>query len=563
MRLPRHLRWSLLLLLTGCGRDLAQTAWRDPDATEKAETSCEQPLTAPPPPPAWALGSAEETPVVARSYGAGEGPGLYITSRDAHRVYLNGTLIHESSAPRSLDFVPLSLLPGDNELAVAVWSSQGTPATLLQLDDLTESYVSDHEWRVDPSPSPGLAEASAGANPGSAVTDYGRLGSLPGCDPSAPFPPASLAHWIGPPPGVSSSALLRRTIRVGPVGFGANAKGGESVAARVVTTYDQLENLAASTDTPALILLPEGDYDFRRQGDEITQRQACPTACADDPTKLRYRLLTSTETCAAEQVMMPMNERTLHVGSNKTIVGLGRGAHLRGVALDFGARQNIVLRNLAIYDVNPALQEGGDAIGMRGASDVWLDHLTTKWIGDGLTDISPGTHGVTLSWMHYDGVNPADCRGRHTHASTISDSRVTVHHCFYDHTDSHAPLVEGADARVHVFDNLVQDNDGYGVGSACAQVLLEGTTFRNVLTPTTRRGCGDSTPLGLISAVPGSNLYLQDVGAHAGGDGQEPHDVVFEPDYLVTVDAAEQNWPRVFERSGVGGPWRRTLSIDP
>ena len=134
--------------------------------------------------------------------------------------------------------------------------------------------------------------------------------------------------------------MLRRVIRVAPVGFGADAKGGYGAALSMVTTYDELEELAAASDAPALIVLPEGDYDFRRKGDEVTERQACPSPCAEDPSKLRYRLLATGETCAAAPVMVPMNERTLHLGSNKTIVGLGRGAHLRGVALDFGAHRN-------------------------------------------------------------------------------------------------------------------------------------------------------------------------------------------------------------------------------
>jgi pectate lyase len=555
---------ALLLLALGCGRELAQTASRDPDATAALETSCEEPLVDLPAAPPWASGELAESLLTATSYGAGVGPGLFITARDAYRVYLNGVLLHESRAPRSADFVPLTLLPGENRLAIAVWAASGTPAVLLQLDELTESYLSDDKWRAELSPRPGFAASDYDAGAGEPATQYGRLGSLPGCDPAAPFPAASLSNWIGPRVGAGSSVVLHRVIRIDPVGFGENTRGGGSSPPSVATTFEELDALAGDADAPAVIMLPEGDYDFRRKGDEINERVACPTACAEDATKLQYRLLTTGEACAAQQVTMPMAERTLRIGSNKTIVGLGRGAHLRGLSLELGAQKNIIVRNLAVYDVNRTLQEGGDAVGMKGSSDVWLDHLTTKWIGDGLTDISAGTQGITLSWMHYDGANPADCRGRHTHASTISDASVTIHHSFFDHVDSHAPLVEHAQARVHVFNNLVQDNDGYGVGAACgAQVLLEGTTFRGVFSPTSRRDCGDGTPVSLMSAPAGSNLYLQDVGNHAGGDGQEPHDPVFEPAYGYSVDPVAQNWPRVLERAGVGGPWRRTLSIEP
>jgi pectate lyase len=202
---------------------------------------------------------------------------------------------------------------------------------------------------------------------------------------------------------------------------------------------------------------------------------------------------------------------------------------------------------------------------MDAPSDVWIDHVTTKWISDGHADIGAGSQGITLSWLHFDGLTADACRGQHTHVSQITDAKVTLHHCFFDHTDSHAPLVDDAMAQVHVFDNLIQDNDGYGVGSACgAQVLVEGTTFKAVMTPTTRRDCGnDMPPVGLISAPAGSNLYLADVGAHGGGDGKEPHDPVFKVPYDYTVDAADEAWPEVQRRAGTGGLWALPLSLEP
>ena len=50
---------------------------------------------------------------------------------------------------------------------------------------------------------------------------------------------------------------------------------------------------------------------------------------------------------------------------------------------------------------------------------------------------------------------------------------------------------------------------------------------------------------------------------HEGGDGQEPNDTVVIPAYDYQVDPAADTWPRVFDRAGVGGRWRRNLSIDP
>ena len=95
------------------------------------------------------------------------------------------------------------------------------------------------------------------------------------------------------------------------------------------------------------------------------------------------------------------------------------------------------------------------------------------------------------------------------------------------------------------------DDLGYGVGSACgAEVLLEANTFQRVATPTERLTCADDTLLGLIDAPAGSNYYGDDVGAHRGGDGKEPHDAVFTPPYDYDVEPAQSEWLVVLQRAG-------------
>jgi pectate lyase len=278
---------------------------------------------------------------------------------------------------------------------------------------------------------------------------------------------------------------------------------------------------------------------------------------------MQFTALTSSQTCAVALVTKTRTARTLALGSNKTLVGLGRGAALRGVTVDFGASHNDIARNLAIYDVNRDLIESGDAFTLTSPSGIWIDHSTAKWISDGFTDISAGSKNITLSWMHYDGVTTDECDGEHTRASMVVDSTVTYHHCFFDHVESHAPTAANSLARVHLFDNLISDDLGYGVGSSCAaQVLLEGTTFQRVATPTERSTCADDTQLGLIDAPAGSNYYGDDVGAHHGGDGKEPHDAVFKPPYEYTVEPPQTEWLVVLQRAGAGGPWRQTLSLD-
>lgn len=547
----------------GCGRELLQTATREAGPTEPA-LSCSEPVTALPQAPAWATGKVEATSLLSDKYGAGEGPGVWLSARDAYRVYLNGAVVAESRSARSSDFIALSLLPGDNALSIVVWAERGTPAALVQVDELTQSYVSDASWRVETAPATGFAATDFADSAWPAASDYGRLGALPGCDPTAELLTGSAARWIGPAAGTGTSAVLRRVIRIAPEGFGEAAAGGGTSPPVLVSTWEELEKLANEADTPTTILLAEGTYDFRRQGSEVTERDVCPSTCSEDATKSLFTVLTADETCPVAQVKKSLYENTLKLGSNKTIVGLGRGAQVRGVSFSLGMQRNIVLRNLAIYDVNHTLIEAGDAIGINGATDVWVDHVTTKWISDGFTDVRAGSQAITLSWMRYDGVSPDACRGKHPRVSQISDASVTAHHCFYDHPESHTPVVDHPKSRVHVYDNLVQDCDGYGVGAACgAQVLMEGVTFKTVGPPTTKRTCSDDMSLGLISAPAGSNLYLSDVGMHTGGDGTEPHDAVFTPPYDYDLEPAEQAWPKVQARAGAGGPWALPLSLNP
>lgn len=508
----------------------------------------------------FGTGKEAESKLVGSGYAAGAGPGLFITARDAFRVYLNGELVLTSHAARTAQFVPLSLLPGDNALSVVIAAQNGTPAALLELAELERSYVSDETFRVSTAPTSGFASATYDDTAWAPAHDFGPLGSLPGCDPESHFPIDSAARWIGPEPGHGSVAVLRKSIRVAPVGFGASTTGGSGAPATLVNTWDELKQLAEQPDEPALLLLPEGSYDFR---DTPRSQQVCPSTCSNDATKPQYTVLVGAEKCATALIDKPRDERSLSVGSNKTLVGLGRGAQIRGVTFDLSSSHNVVIRNLALYDVNPELIEAGDAFTLEKSSQVWIDHCTTKWISDGFVDANAGTKDVTLSWLHLDGVTSQECNGEHTRACQLNDAVATVHHSFFDHVLGHTPRADGSRSQVHVFDNLVSDNLGYAVGSFCgAQVLMEGNTLQRVANATARDTCADDSALGAISAPEGSNYYGDDVGPHHGGDGKEPHDPVFEPPYRYTVEAPRTTRLDVLSRAGAGGPWALPLSME-
>ena len=544
-----------MLLLPGCGTDIAQTASSQPAARLDCSSMGGVDL---PHDPVFGDGTEPVSDWVGEGYSAEQGPGLFITARDAFRAYLNEQLVVASATARQELFVPLTLLPGDNVLTVVVTAESGVPAALLQLDELERSYPSDTSWKVSAAPGRGFRSIEYDDSRWPDATDLGVLGSLPGCDPSH-FPQSSSARWIGPASGADATVVLRKSIHINPEGYGAAATGGKGASPTVVDNWQDFQALAADPEAPAVIVLAEGAYDFRAA---TREQMACPSVCPNDPTKTEYSLLTTSETCKTELVARMRNEQRLLLGSNKTIVGLGRGAQVRGVTFEFGSAHNVILRNLAVYDVNRDLIEAGDAFGLTQATQVWIDHATTKWISDGFDDVRSGSQGITLSWLHYDGISPSECSGQHLRTADITGATVTFHHCFFDHVQSNSPTVRDG-AQVHLFANLFSDNPGISVAALCgAQVLLEGNTFQRVAIPSERTGCPDDMPAGRINAPADSNFYGPDVGAHRGGDGKEPHDTVFKPPYDYVVGAAQDEWQTVFTRAGAGGPWRLPLSLD-
>jgi pectate lyase len=558
--------WLASTLVLGCGSEVAQTAFLPPDEPETPDAlECGEPgaLTPPAAPELGGARSVELSDLVSSTYGASEGPGIYVTARDGFRLFLNGAFLAESRAARAPEFVPLTLLPGKNVIGVVAYAESGVPAALLQIDELLRTYATDGTWKVSAEPEVGWTDPGFDASGFVTATDYGPVGSRPGCDPQSVFPTNSPAHWIGPS-RPERAVALRYEIDIQPVGFASAVTGGGSGVPVLVTTIPEFADWL-SDDTPQVLVFPEGEFDFSPAEDEIQMQTTCRTPCADGGEV--YTVLVGDATCPTELVDRPRNDRRLSVGSNKTVVGLGRGAQLRGASFDFSASRNVIFRNLAIYDVNRDLIEAGDAMDFSAVDGVWADHLTFKWISDGFTDSRPGSKGLTISWSRYDGVNDLACGDRHPRAAQLADTEATFHHNMFVDVNGRSPEFDHALSRGHLFNNVMSNNAEFAVGAVCgAEVLLEGNSFDNVAIPTLRTDCSENPDLlGYIRVVPDSNLYDEDVGAHRSGgtdSSTEPNDPeVFTPPYEYQTDAARDAAPLVTSRAGAGGPWKLPLAL--
>ncbi|MER7897980.1 pectate lyase [Streptomyces sp. NPDC096046] len=198
----------------------------------------------------------------------------------------------------------------------------------------------------------------------------------------------------------------------------------------------------------------------------------------------------------AERIVLP-------VGSNTTIVGLGSRAVLKGASLQVKDADNVIIRNLDLrdaYDCFPVWQPntGGlgdwktayDNIWLRGATHVWIDHVTLSDQGhpderepthfgrnylrhDGLLDITNGSDLVTVSWSRFTGHDKAVLIGNSDSATSDRGSlRVTLHHNEFTSVVQRAPRVRFG--QVHLYNNryVVPDGAPYryslGVGTESA-----------------------------------------------------------------------------------------------
>ncbi len=180
------------------------------------------------------------------------------------------------------------------------------------------------------------------------------------------------------------------------------------------------------------------------------------------------------------------------VASDKTIIGVGSNATLRGGGLQIGlpigdnitsppsnAVHNIIIRNLTITGATD------DLINIQMFSHhIWIDHCELYNGDDGALDIKRGSDYITVSWNHFHD-HDKTCLLGHDDDNGPQDAgrlRVTYHHNFFNQSDQRNPRVRFS-ALCHVFNNYYYDNS-YGTVSVCdAKMLMEGNYFYSVNNP--------------------------------------------------------------------------------
>ena len=452
--------------------------------------------------------------LIAATYNAGEGPGIWIVADGGYRLYHNGALLAEDNQAGRVRFVPMTFLPGENAISVVGVNGKGAPGVLVQIDDLDKSYYSGSGWKSKPS----VGNASW-KNKGRDLSQWGGATALSYSSDKLPsggslsgFAANTQAKWIWTSAETDPTAVLLYTFYVKAEGFGASTTGGDAGQIVIASDSASIRKHLQSGDA-VTILVPEGTYDFRRFRNAVTEAKSksrtwCKKTCDEKnsvtgKTNTFYRITFKANSCAdlnesgvqivQESENLQQWENWITTKPNKSLVGMGRGANLRGASIAIRSNEgsyNHVYRNLAIYDVNPHLIEGGDGLETVGTASkhvnkFWADHISYKWISDGMD--MEFLDDATISYLDFDGANEYNCWGTDPYMALVEDAHLTYANNYWHNTYGRVPKVTGENngSQVHLYNQYVDYNRFFVAGanghsaSAKAYVRYENSYIDN------------------------------------------------------------------------------------
>ncbi len=399
------------------------------------------------------------------------------------------------------------------------------------------------------------------------------------------------------PAGAAQRDLGHETLAAndGWASEGAGVTGGAAaVAAQIYTVTNRAELIAAlnngvfSSTSPSKpsnepkIIYVKGTIDMNV--DDDNQPLTCPDyyrngytldafLAAYDPTVWgKVTPSGPVEDARAASAAAQQLRVRIRPGSNTTIVGLGKDATLKGGWLDIrGVKSdgtadvtNIIVRNLTFRDTYDCFPQWSptdgtlgawnalyDAISLRNANHVWVDHNTfmdletadstaPTYFGvlfevhDGLLDITNASNYVTASWNRFMNHDKVMLIGSSDSAAADRGKlKVTLHHNLFQDLGQRAPRVRFG--QVHVYNNFYSiSNPGnyvysWGVGIESAIYAQNNFFWVN---PSS--GIGVDRFIGVykgtaISAT-GTLLLMPSVSGNAEVDVLAAYNAAYDPD---------------------------------
>jgi pectate lyase len=210
-------------------------------------------------------------------------------------------------------------------------------------------------------------------------------------------------------------------------------------------------------------------------------------------------------------------DRAIHITSDKTLLGIGSTAHLRGIELEINAARNVIIRNLAVsHVIAEGAGEANDAIVVTGGSrNVWLDRLelfSDRENGedyyDGLLEIKNAASYVTVSRSVFHDHHKVSLISSGDEQVGDTVIRATYHHNRFFNCSSRMPSIRFG--KAHIFNNYYHDNlSGSGVNTRMGAVVrVENNYFQNSDDPI---GSWDSRTVGFWDVS--NNLFVDATGS--------------------------------------------------
>ncbi|EUC44970.1 polysaccharide lyase family 1 protein [Bipolaris oryzae ATCC 44560] len=172
----------------------------------------------------------------------------------------------------------------------------------------------------------------------------------------------------------------------------------------------------------------------------------------------------------------------VQVQSNKSLIGLGKGAQITGNGLNIYNKTNVIIRNFGFTAT------ADDAMTIRNSTRIWIDHneFTTgnfPALGpdafDGQVDIIRASDWITVSWNYFHDHWKSSLVGNSDAFRDIDQGHlhVTYHHNYWRHEGTRGPA--GRFGHQHVYNNLFVDFLYQAIHSRSDnQVLVEGNVFK-------------------------------------------------------------------------------------
>lgn len=169
----------------------------------------------------------------------------------------------------------------------------------------------------------------------------------------------------------------------------------------------------------------------------------------------------------------------LQVASNKTLIGMGADATIKGAGIKADNAYNIIIRNLTITEVS----RSSDAIALRGCHHVWIDHCELTGASDGLLDFTIGSDYLTVSWTIFRNHDKVSLLNSGTnHPEDYGKNKGTFYGNWFDNTVQRNPRI--GYGLGHIFNNYYSNITSYAIGTHTrARVLAENNYFLNVNNP--------------------------------------------------------------------------------